>query len=111
MNKEQYVKETLEILHNISEKEITFERALRIRDILEGFSIGDKVKVRNDLVVDQEYGENVFVDEMVPYLGKEYSIIGYCLDDDKYFPDSICGYQLGNGDEFFIWTREMLEKI
>ena len=111
MDNKQYIDETIEILHNISAKEITYERALRIRDILEGFSIGDKVRVRRDPVVDQVYGENIFVDEMVPYLGKEYTIVGYYLDDDKYFPDSISGYQLDNGDTFFIWTREMLEKI
>lgn len=33
--------------------------------------IGDSVKVKSDLVVDQLYGGAVFVEEMVAYLGVE----------------------------------------
>ena len=34
------------------------------------YKIGDKVLVREDLVVDQWYGKDIFINEMVPLKGK-----------------------------------------
>ena len=35
------------------------------------YNIGDKVRIRKDLIVDKYYGEIDFIESMKKYLGKE----------------------------------------
>ena len=61
------------------------------------YKIGDKVRVRKDLVVDNYYGGVCYVEYMDGFKGKE------CVITDM---DGIA-YQIGD----FWWTDEMLEPI
>lgn len=61
------------------------------------YKIGDKVRVRKDLVVDNYYGGVCYVEYMDEFKGKE------CVITDM---DGIA-YQIGD----FWWTDEMLEPI
>jgi hypothetical protein len=67
------------------------------------YKVGDKVKIREDLVVDKEYGSQVFVDSMEKYKGKIVTINRVIIED---------GY---NKECYMIneypwcWTDEMLE--
>lgn len=70
------------------------------------FKIGDKVKIREDLVVDLAYGCDEFVSDMSEYCGKEATITGIydnCLVDGVYFLDI--------DDGTWYWTDEMLEAL
>lgn len=61
--------------------------------------VGDKVKVRSDLVVGKSYGEHTFVHDMIKFSGKIVTIEsvwrqGYRIKEDTYW-----------------WTDEMLEPV
>lgn len=67
------------------------------------FNVGDKVRVRKDLVMYKPYGGQLFVDGMVELRGKIVTIkcvadSFYCVEEDK----NICPYS---------WTDEMLETV
>lgn len=67
------------------------------------FKAGDKVRVRNDLVVNQLYGCAYFVSQMVGCKGKEFTIesVGNSNSDhDRYYTLEEVG---------FYWTDGMLE--
>lgn len=66
------------------------------------FKVGDKVRVREDLVVDEWYGSCYFVRSMEKFKGKEFTI-------KKVF-DSVKTYYLV-GDECWEWTDKMLEPV
>ena len=69
------------------------------------FKVGDKVKVRNDLVGDAFYGRLVFVNEMAEFMGKDFVIEE--VDIDKEDEDDEPAYRL-TGVTFW-WNDEMLE--
>lgn len=65
------------------------------------YKVGDKVKVRTDLIVDEIYGGKLFMPEMKQYAGKIYTI-----------------YQISSKQTFYlfeevgwIWTDEMIEGL
>lgn len=66
------------------------------------YKVGDKVRVRNDLVGYERYGNLTFVPAMAEYTGeqiiKEIRAEGYTIKADK----NLCQY---------IWTDEMFEDI
>lgn len=64
------------------------------------YKIGDKVRVRKDLVVDRVYGNNVFVSQMQKYSGKTMTI-GSIENNNFYILK-------GDSDEWY-WTDEMFE--
>ena len=64
------------------------------------YKVGDKVRVREDLVVDKIYGEDCFVSGMVAMKGKEVTIDAVHDDVEKYRIKE-CG---------FHWTEEMFEE-
>jgi hypothetical protein len=66
------------------------------------YKIGDKVRIRSDLVADEFYGADMFVEEMIPYRGKEATIAKIIKDK---------GYRiLEDGMEWF-WYDEMIEGL
>lgn len=63
------------------------------------YKVGDKVKIREDLVVDEIYGDDSFAEEMERYKGKTATIT-----------DVYCGkYEIDIDDGDWCWTDEMLE--
>ena len=66
------------------------------------YKVGDKVRVRNDLVEYERYGNQTFVQPMAKYTGeqiiKEVRAEGYTIKADK----NLCQY---------IWTDEMFDDI
>ena len=67
------------------------------------YKVGDKVKVRKDLVVDKDYGGVDFIDDMVQFKGKIVTIES--VDCDCYFIKE-------NKFEFkYGWVDEMLEPV
>lgn len=66
------------------------------------YKVGDKVRIRNDLVEYERYGNQTFVQPMAEYTGeqiiKEVLAEGYTIKADK----NLCRY---------IWTDEMFEDI
>ena len=72
------------------------------------YKVGDKVKIREDLIVDVRYdGErgykDTFVDEMVPYLGKIATI--------TMVRDRVGKYKLDIDGGDWAWTLDMLEDV
>ena len=65
------------------------------------YKIGDKVHVREDLIIDIDYGKEKFVSHMTPFKGKEVTI-SY-LDR--------CGYYRIKEDSTYRWTDEMFLPI
>ena len=65
------------------------------------YIIGDKVKVREDLIVNKSYGERNFVRGMKPYIGKIMTIS--CVNDYAYY------FKEDEGK--WNWTDEMLEGV
>lgn len=65
------------------------------------YKVGDKVKIREDLIVGNDYGSDGFVEEMEQYKGKTATITGAFMG--KYDID------IDDGD--WSWTDEMLEDI
>ena len=64
------------------------------------YKVGDKVKVRSDLVEDSVYGDNDVVSEMLKFLGNIMTIKQ--VDEQCYY--------LEEDDERWCWTDEMLEE-
>ena len=64
------------------------------------YKIGDKVKIREDLVVGYDYNDYTFIVDMEKYKGK-IAIIDYCYDDDS--------YDINLDDGNWFWTDDMLE--
>ena len=62
------------------------------------YNVGDKVKIREDLVIDNVYGVDSFVDEMEKYKGRTAIITDV---SDRYQID------IDNGEWF--WTDDMFE--
>lgn len=65
------------------------------------YKVGDKVKIREDLIVDVEYGSDSFAEEMEQYKGKTATIT------DTYFGK----YEIDLDDGDWCWTDEMFEDI
>lgn len=66
------------------------------------YKIGDKVRVREDLIVDQWYGDDIFISEMVSFKGKIVTI-----KKNQYNK-----YLIKEGSTTWNWTDEMFsEKI
>ena len=63
------------------------------------FKIGDKVRIRKDLVEETMYGTNIVDDAMTYYLGDVSAVTDACLD----------GYKLAIDAGESYWTDEMLE--
>lgn len=63
------------------------------------YKVGDKVKIREDLIVDNEYGSDSFAEEMKQYKGKTATIT------DTYMSK----YEIDIDDGDWCWTDEMLE--
>jgi hypothetical protein len=67
------------------------------------YKVGDKVRARKDLVVNKQYGTQVFVDSMMELRGKIVTI--QCVINNSYYVEedkNICPYR---------WTDEMLEPV
>lgn len=71
------------------------------------FKIGDKVKVKEDLIIGEQYGSYIFIGGMENSLGKVYEIIG------SYTPHVyILDYDDNSKDDYkYLFTEEMLESI
>lgn len=65
------------------------------------FKVGDKVRIKKDLIVDNKYGRYKFITQMKPYLGTT-----QIIQNINYFND---GYIFKNN--LYTWTDEMLEPI
>lgn len=66
------------------------------------FEKGDKVRIKDGLVEDVEYGGIAVKKDMLDYCGKEATIV-------KSF--GILGHRLDIDNESFVWSNEMLEPI
>ena len=67
------------------------------------YKIGDKVKVRGDLVIDKIYGSDSFTNGMIYFRGKEVTIETVLdRDTDKYIIKELTEYN---------WTNEMFEGL
>ena len=66
------------------------------------FKVGDKVRVREDLVVGERYSGEIFIRPMCGFRGKIVEI------DDVW---DFGGYDLKEDDENWLFTEEMLEPI
>lgn len=66
------------------------------------YKIGDKVKIREDLIVGKDYNGCTFIVDMEKYKGK-IAIIDYCYDDDS--------YDINLDDGNWFWTDDMLEDV
>lgn len=64
------------------------------------YKVGDRVKIREDLIIGKEYGDNTFVSGMMPWRGQVVTIsrVG------KF-------YQLDHDDYDWDWTDEMIEGL
>ncbi len=62
---------------------------------------GDKVKIKDDLIVDNYYSDVLFVDAMKEYLGKTVTIRDI-LDD--------MSYEIEEDNERFQWGEAMFEE-
>ena len=68
------------------------------------FKVGDKVRVRNDLVANVEYGPLYCIREMENYVGKDFEIV-----DVGVRPNGDVEYRIDDGDLW--WSDEMLEPV
>jgi ribosomal protein L21E len=69
------------------------------REIMSKYKVGDKVRIRGDLIPHKMYGELYLTDEMKPYIGRE-AVIAVAYD---------IGYKL-EGIPTRYWTDQMLEE-
>ena len=69
------------------------------------YKIGDRVKIREDLIVNEYYGKIDFIKDMKKYLGEESVICAIDYKNGREF-----GYLLKDCD-LYTWTDEMLEPI
>ena len=67
--------------------------------------IGDKVRIRTDLVLDKKYGNITFSADMYNFKGKEVTI----ADVDTRSPITYYIKEEGNKDVWNYWTSEMFE--
>lgn len=65
------------------------------------YKVGDKVKIREDLVVGKEYGADDFARGMKPYKGKIATITSVCGDTYR--------IDIDDNDYKWHWTDEMFE--
>jgi hypothetical protein len=63
------------------------------------YKIGDKVKIRGDLVEHMNYGENTFEDRMLEFLGEEVTIASEYIKG--------YGYNVKEDDGEWGWTKDM----
>lgn len=68
--------------------------------------IGSKVKIRNDLIPNKNYGGTIFMEEMLQYLGMETTITGYSNEWD-----CAPAYLLDVDESFWNWNEKMLENV
>lgn len=66
------------------------------------FKVGDKVRVRKDLEIDETYGENIFVEEMKYLWGEVVTISKVCEAGQ---------YRLVEDETGCCWTDEMFESV
>ena len=66
------------------------------------YKVGDKVKIRKDLIEGTEYGGEGFVDDMMQFRGKEVTIQKVIFDRE---------YILLEDTEKWYWTEEMFESM
>lgn len=85
-----YMEEGYEIVEFKQEKENNMK-----------YKVGDKVRVRKDLVVYKKYGSDTFVSDMISFKGKQVTIKK--VNDEK--------YQIEEDDSMWNWTDEMLEPV
>lgn len=66
------------------------------------YQVGDKVKIREDLIPDTKYGTQIFVEQMKNYCGRE-AIIKHVYEnnDGEYLINIDC--------RDWIWTNEMFD--
>ena len=65
------------------------------------YKVGDKVRVRKDLVIDSNYGREDFVEEMKSFIGKVVTI-SKVIDEE---------YMILEDDGDYAWTEEMFEGL
>ena len=65
------------------------------------YKVGDKVKIREDLIVGKRYGSEIFVDDMAEFKGKEVTIKSVYNYSEEYRIE-----ELG-----FTWTDKMIEGL
>lgn len=65
------------------------------------YKVGDKVRVRKDLVIDSSYGREDFVSEMKQFVGKIVTI-SKVIDEE---------YMILEDDGDYAWTEEMFEGL
>lgn len=65
------------------------------------FKVGDKVRIKDNLEVDKEYGNQYFIDLMEEYKGQIVTVISV----------KTAHYEIEEDDRSFAWTDEMLEPI
>ncbi|MGL6184728.1 MAG: hypothetical protein ACRC1T_05050 [Clostridium chrysemydis] len=78
---------------------------IKVSDIM--LKVGDKVKIREDLIVGEKYGVFTFSELMSNFKGKETIIEGITHKNDKIYEN----YDLNIDNRNFCWTKEMLEKV
>ena len=64
--------------------------------------IGDKVKIREDLVVNKCYGIDTFVEDMEKFKGKEVTIFDITYEAGR-------EYRIEEDEGAYFWTAEMFE--
>ena len=65
------------------------------------YKVGDKVRVKKDLVIDSSYGREDFVEEMKSFIGKIVTI-SKVIDEE---------YMILEDDGDYAWTEEMFEGV
>jgi hypothetical protein len=66
------------------------------------YKVGDKVRIRKDLIIDEVYNDLTFVLDMVQYMGKVATITRIKFDDV---------YGINLDDDKWSWSDEMFEDI
>lgn len=66
------------------------------------YKVGDKVRIRKDLIINSRYGDDIFIEDMVPMLGKVVTInrVSEIKDLDKFWIKEL---------SCWAWTPEMVE--
>lgn len=68
------------------------------------YEVGDKVKIREDLVPEIMYGKEKFVSRMEEYRGREATIL------DAFYRNGGDLYLIDIDDKCWYWTNEMFEE-
>ena len=69
------------------------------------YKVGDKVKVREDLIGNRRYGGLTFIGDMIKLKGKEVTI------ESTYDYDNIDKYRIEEEEIGYTWTNEMFEPV